>query len=794
MNRLRNIFPLLLASIFCAYMLGCKEDQTATDVTDKTQVDSAASKSKSDLAYLQVESEMNKMINGNYTTPSQYDQLRFNVALASYNEAIALNPGNTDALFGAAVAQILAAYSDPAINKLIKDLDSSANGRSASIAKLISCTLIPASTDKMSLPLTPAAGGAAFMMSKALTDPPLVSRVQTVLRDNFLPKVQAAIDNLGKLEANEAFKFTISGSMQGDPKLKSISIYPTEAALFNAMLNMLKFNIQCMLVYKFDLTDYKQATLLEALKQSNTTFFTLQADGKQRGADAKASFAASIAKIKKAIDFLKRISGAKSDAIIKLGTAQGSVKQADLDTLTTYLNKVESALNSDLSVEIKDADTDGNTYTIKVNLGNFLSNPPNNPKKDLLPAYTVSASGPDNVHVTFDAATYAAFNFPDPTMGGLFPGMQQETLKRLMRIDEDYAFIIDGYISIRPFWWYSFSGSLAPVFKIYTAAGSYSTQTNASGSFRLFVRDASTTAQAITKYTVTYSGQEYELANVFSNQYPGVQAKKQVWSSVNIILQPVSLTATYQASPYSIQLAWSVSMNSSGMNSWSSSYRVQRRTPLTGFTDIPVANYWNSSFSTSDENVNSGETYTYRIRSLINTDETSYSSNYLYLMPKNILYSNEVTVTIPSKVTGSYVSEGDNLSAYFKNSPLWVKKLTLKIEPNGVYSVTQLDSSNVTHTFSGTCQLSESSYYDYSSYSNTYGAKLYQITFTQTNPSPVISTGIVAFKDNTLTYECMQTTPQINSFTAATATGGFGSSMYNGTRLNGMLVVKCLKQ
>ncbi|MBI2418523.1 MAG: hypothetical protein HYV28_11620 [Ignavibacteriales bacterium] len=794
MTRLRNIISLLIVSVFCMYMLGCKEDQTATDATDKTQVDSAASKSKSDLAYLQVESEMNKMINGNYTTPSQYDQLKFNVALASYNEAIALNPGNTDALFGAAVAQILAAYSDPAINKLLKDMDSSSKGNSASIAKLISCTLMPVSTDKMSLPIAPAAGGAAFMMSKALTDPPLVSRVQAVLRDNFLPKVQAAIDNLGKLEANETFKFIISGTMQGDPQLKSISIYPTEAALFNAMLNMLKFNIQCLLVYKFDLTDYKQATLLDALKQSNTTFFTLQTDGKQRAADAKASFSTSIGKIKKAIDFLKRISGAKSDAIIKLGTAQGSVRQSDLDTLTTYLNKVESALNSDLSVEIKDADTDGNSYTIKVNLGNFLTNPPANPKKDLLPAYTVSASGPDNVHIAFDAATYATFNFPDPTMGGLFPGMQQETLKRIMRIDEDYAFILEGYVSIRPFWWYSFSGSLAPVFKIYTASGSYQAKADEWGYFRLFVRDAGTTTQAITKYAVTYSGQEYELANVFSNQYPGVKAKEQVWSSVSIILQPVSLTATYQTSPYSIQLAWSVNMNSPGMNTWSSAYRVQRRTPSTGFTDLQTLNYWNYSFSTSDENVTSGETYTYRIRSLINTDELSSSGNFLYLMPKNILYSNEVTITTPSKITGTFVSEGSNLSTLLKSQAYRVKKLTLKVESNGAYTITQIDSSNITYTFTGVCQLSESSNYDYSSYSNTYGAKLYNITFTQANPTVVTSTGIVAFGNNTLTYECVQTSPQITGVTAPTAAGGFGSSLYNGTSLNGYFVVKCLKQ
>ncbi|HLP82460.1 MAG TPA: hypothetical protein VK141_10800, partial [Nitrosomonas sp.] len=355
MNNLLKIIFVLCISVVLSMMTGCKSNPS-TAANTNTAADSTGSKVKSDQAYLMVETEMDKILNGRYTTPSAFDQFKYSSALGLYNEAIALNPNNSDARFGAAITEMLAAYSDPEINKLIKDLDSAqTNGPSKSIVlqNLVSITPLPNTTAKMSISAIPAASGIVFTVQTALKDPPLISRVQQVLRDNFLPMVQAAINHLSQIDGNESFRFTITGKMQGDQHLKSVTIYPTEVALLHAAMNLLKFNIQTLLIYKFELPDYSQTSLVNALNQDNTSFFVLHTDGKQRAADAKATFGLVITKMRKAIDYLERISGAKSDAVIKLGV--NGIKQSDLDTVKTYLTKVETSLSSNYNIELKNA-------------------------------------------------------------------------------------------------------------------------------------------------------------------------------------------------------------------------------------------------------------------------------------------------------------------------------------------------------------------------------------------------------------------------------------------------------
>jgi hypothetical protein len=319
------------------------------------------------------------------------------------------------------------------------------------------------------------------------------------------------------------------------------------------------------------------------------------------------------------------------------------IKSSDLDTVSTYLNKVLTSLSSDVSTTINNADSDGNSYTIKVNLGTLFSNPPQNPKKDILPAYTVSAKGTDGVNIKFNAQTYADFTFPDPTMGGLFPGMAQETLKRLLRIDENYQFELNGWVQLHPYSYNSVNPLNGALFTIVANGVTYQTPLDQWGSYDLIIRNVSSVAQPITKISLILNGTEYELQNISPNAFAGVQAKVYAYCPVSFVLPPKNLAAAKQTSPQGVFLSWNTNP-SYIINYWNDGYVVQRKTGSTGYADISInSNY--SNLSGVDYNITTGTQYYYRIRAFNATELSSYMYGDLYCVPKSVYYSNEVSFT-----------------------------------------------------------------------------------------------------------------------------------------------------
>lgn len=612
--------PLLLTFIIAACKVSNEPEEKKNDPT--------ASKTKSNQAYSLMESEFFKWVNGSYHKPSDFDNLTFTQANTLYKDALALDANNKDAQFGAAITEMLVAYSDPDINKIIKQFDSSMNNNS--LEKVFANGLIPFSTSQMNAPIGAAATNLFAIHNLALTDPPLISKVQEVMRDKLLPRVTYAIDRLSVLESDTTFSFIVSGRMQGDPTLQPYKLYCTEAGFSNGLMYGLKFIIEEFLIYQFPLQDYKQATLINALSQNNTTFFVLATDGTTRAANAKNALTSMINKIQNGIHYLETFSGKKNDAVIKMGS--GGIKQNDLDTVKTYLNKMLNALNQDVTVELKAADTDGNDYTIKVNLGNFFNNLPTNPKQAFLPTYTVVASGSNDIHIKFSAQTYSQFTFPDPTFGGVFPGMTNETMKRLMYIDHKYAFLLEGrayYAS-----WSSFGGNEGvsnATIKIVTQNNNYTCITKSDGEYSLYVRSATTTPERILKYYINYGDGDVELVIADTNMYIDVLSKTHLHYEIEIPYKPTSLTGKYYNNPYRVELNWLVN----GSNGGNGYYAIERKEGSGSFTELAIVDYYNFN----DYSVSPGITYQYRIRS-----NSKYYSNYK-LQVKNELYSNIIIPT-----------------------------------------------------------------------------------------------------------------------------------------------------
>ncbi len=618
----------LSGMLFCSFIFfsGCTEDPASTS----GKQDPTGSKVKSDQADQMVENDMYNMVNGNYNSTAQLDNTKFQSALAMYNEALTLDTSNTNARFGAAIAEILSAYSDPEINKLIKEIDSAKfnNTTPNSISKAINTPLLFSYKESASLPLNIAAESITSVFKMALNDPPLISRIQQVIENNFLPKVNRAINHLSIIEANPNFKYSISGKMQGDLSLTPLSVYVTEAGLMNAGLNFLKFNLEFFLIYNFTLTDYKQATLLNALNQNNTDFYVLRSDGAQRGTAAKQTLLNIVTICRRAILNLQTVSGNKNDAIIKLSNTAS--EQKDIDSIKAYLTKFESALNGSFKVNIKNADSDGNSYDVTVNLGSFLTNPPQNPKKDLLPPYTVTASGTNSISFDFAATTYSDFAFPDPTFRGLFPDMTSDKLKRLMYLDEVFSYRLYGYVNIFGTGYNSWGMAANIPIKITANNVTYTAITDYYGNFKFMLKDAPAISQPITKYTMTYLGQEIELV---AGNTLNVKSRNRDDCSIFYIMSPTNLVATRLTNPLRIGLTYNA------YNTYN--YKCLRKAGTSSFTEIGLS-YEYYPYDYSDNNVTAGITYSYMLM-------PNYSNMYYYngvqLIPKVIVPSNIVTIT-----------------------------------------------------------------------------------------------------------------------------------------------------
>jgi hypothetical protein len=624
---MKKLFILLLSLLV---IQGCKKDNTNQPPTN----DPTGSNVKEQQAYALMENEMVKAINGHYSNTAEFDQLQIQQVNTLFKDAVNLDPTNTNAQFGAAISEILAAYWDTTVNNVIKEFENSSFNKP--LSGFMKNALIPTQASQMVVPVQNAAQEIAMLYKSALNDAPLISRVQAVLRDKLLPRVEYAIARLEVCEGNASFRYKISGKMQGDPNLDTVSIYRTEVFFTDAIIHGLRFMINSILIYKFDLPDYSQASLLQALQQNNTSFFYMNSDGKTRAATAESDMLSVLTKFKSGISDLETISGKKADAIIRIGGS--GLKQADLDSVKKYLDKVITLFNSTVSVSLLNADSDGNNYTVNINLANFFNNLPVNPKSAFLPSYQVTASGKNDIQFKFTANTYSEFTFPDPTFAGLFSGMTNEILKRILLIDEQYGFGLYTYIDYISSSWEG--GNMNSVkIKILSNSNSYEKYTDNYGECNFIFRDATLTPVNITGYFV-------DLGSGYVQYYPDsllniqIVAKQSNWVEFIVFKPPMLNNPVKLTNPSRISLTWSVDGNTSG-NSY---FVIQRKKAgESDFTNITSPdsyyNYYNYSYF--DQSYTTGVLNQYRIMCYYGPYYNSGNS----LLTGTPTYSNIVSIT-----------------------------------------------------------------------------------------------------------------------------------------------------
>jgi hypothetical protein len=594
---------IIIAACVAAGVNGCKD----TGSTEPSISDTTRANQQMQLAYESLENQFQFWFNNNLHSASDYDQLNFQLANAAYKQALQYNPTSAEAHFGAAITEILCAYADTAINNTIKRWQGTSGASSAGLAMDGG---IPLATRSFSPPLLQASVNIVEMYKLALNDPPLISELQALIRDRLLPRVNYAIGQLASVEIDTTFRYRISGKMQGDADLQPVYLYVTEAFLTDAGLQATKFLLEQFLVYRFDLPDYTQASLLEALRQENTTFFVLAPDGAAHSQNAKSSFDSMLDKISNGIHFLETFSGSRNDAAVKLA----DIKRQDLDSAKVYIQKAQSSMHVPQSILLRDADSDGNDYTVQIHLAAFFDNPPQYPKSQLFPQYTVAPSGPKNVDLQFVAQSYGEFTFPDPTFRGMFPGLSNETLKRILRIDEEFGYDLRLYAYDE--------GLYTPItnatVRLQTPAQSYSRTTDESGYARILILDQD---QVSYRLFINHGSGEVELQ---ASQPFLIRAKVRDYQTIFIPQQPTGLVLQRIASPLAIQLTWSPSNFGN--------IAIQRSVG-SGSNPVDLDSTYAGGVYT-DYGVAAGQTYRYRVRTWRG------SFNFWGLYPKDNFYSN----------------------------------------------------------------------------------------------------------------------------------------------------------
>jgi hypothetical protein len=151
-----------------------------------------------------------------------------------------------------------------------------------------------------------------------------------------------------------------------------------------------------------------------------------------------------------------------------------------------------------------------------------------------------------------------------------------------------------------------------------------------------------------------------------------------------------------------------------------------------------------------------------------------------------------VTPVAKDPIVGTWISEGLNVPFGLRSAPFKVKKITATFNENKSYTVVQVDSANVQTTFTGTITYTESTSSDTVSSSTTKGAKIYNIVANQASPTVVTSTGIYAISGTNMTYEIIQTSPNLG-VSPPTPAAGFGSTSV-GTTKYPIYIQKYVKQ
>ena len=375
------------------------------------------------------------------------DRIDFSEADRLYREAIAADPSNTEAQFGAAITHLLVL----AINEDVRAVQDSLNAYMGNEGRgeifLGSLDLVATTETAGRLPLM-----TAEMTQDAIANPLKVSDFQQTISEEIIPAIDYSLERLQIVEGDLGFTFELTPKMQGDEHEESREIDLGEAYMIDAQLRLLKAVFQVAIAYNFDFDDNgsyesfdddSDENILRQMKRLDKTgpFMTLRAPDAM--SDAKASILAAIDKIEEGLGAIRTETDDQDDDLIlaeDLDDLDDEIDLSDQDdfpaffreirTVNTALRKAREILEGTVEIE---ADFDGDAYTPKqtviFDVGQFFDNPIAD-LRTLLPYHIWHLDLLQNLNfadelVLTDAEGNALEDspplvFPDPSFGGVF--------------------------------------------------------------------------------------------------------------------------------------------------------------------------------------------------------------------------------------------------------------------------------------------------------------------------------------------------------------------------------------
>ena len=413
----------------------------------------------------------------------QLDQIDFSKADQFYQEAIAEDPKNTEAQFGAALTHLLTLTNNTELQSVQDSLNTyMENGEKDQVVFVGGISAGNAAKVVGKLPLMQ-----AKMVVLALDDRLTASDMQKAIEEEVIPAIDYSLERLHLVEGDSSFTFTLTPEMLGDEQENPREIDLGEAFMLDAQLRLLKGVLLVATAYDFDLdeegsyafldddTDENVLRQLERLDKTGS-FLTLKSAGRMQ--EAKASILSAIDKMEQGLAAVRQeVDDQENDVIRKedISDLDEELDLSDQEDLPMFfrdirtsddaLRKAREALESQVSIE---ADFDGNEETPKstvvFELGRFFDNPIRD-FRTLLPYHEWhrellnNRDFTDELVLTDDQGQRLGASpsliFPDPSFGGILSNIatSQELLElfgiRAEHLNEKDLLHEMGFLSAR---------------------------------------------------------------------------------------------------------------------------------------------------------------------------------------------------------------------------------------------------------------------------------------------------------------------------------------------------------
>jgi hypothetical protein len=391
------------------------------------------------------------------------EDVDFTQANGLYKEAIALDPSNTEAQFGAAVTELLVLAQNEDVQVVEDSLRAFTGEEEEGLAEkpLLGVGLAPNAKRIAMMPRI------VYRMGKNTVQPRFsrkaakpvgevrtASDVQRIIEETFIPAVDYALARLTIVEGDPDFQFIITPELQGDAEEDPLELDLGEVYVLDAQLRTLKAFLLVATAYNLDfdeegsydfLEDLSDAEILRQLMRldQDSDFLTLRSSNNMPKAGQ--NLLTAVEKLEKSVAFIRAEEDDQSDDLIKQRDLDDLDAEIDLSDeadapdffrdivgIEKALSKLREVLSGPVDIDA-DFNDDGQEEILKVNLSAFFY-PPVQDLRKLLPHHEWYPGNFDNMEIYDDFALTDAYGntlgendppfvLPDPTFGGLLPDL-----------------------------------------------------------------------------------------------------------------------------------------------------------------------------------------------------------------------------------------------------------------------------------------------------------------------------------------------------------------------------------